>query len=63
MAWQELNAIETINSFASEEKPQLIFPVTILTYDDKKNIVKKELGSQEELRLAMASCKNKKKKD
>ena len=25
MAWQELNAIETINSFASEEKPQLIF--------------------------------------
>jgi hypothetical protein len=55
-SWYEIN--EKIR-----EKPQLIFPVTILTYDDKKNIVKKELGSQEELRLAMASCKNKKKKD
>ena len=52
----------TINE-KTRVKPQLIFPVTIITYDDEKNIVKKELESQEKLRLAMDSCKNKKKKD
>lgn len=44
-------------------KPQLVFPITILTFDDDKSIVKKKLESQEELKSAMASCKKERKKD
>jgi hypothetical protein len=47
----------------TRKKPQLIFPVTILMHDDDKNVVKKELQSHEELRSAMASCKENKDKD
>ena len=55
-SWYEING-------KSRAKPQLVFPVTILTYGDDKNIVKKELESHEELRSAMTSCKDEKKKD
>ena len=54
--WYEINE-------KTKTKPQLVFPVTILTYGDDKNIIKKKIKSHEELKSAMASCKNKKKKD
>ena len=55
-SWYEINE-------KTKTKPQLVFPVTILTFDDDKSIVKKKLESQEELKSAMASCKKERKKD
>jgi hypothetical protein len=55
-SWYEINE-------KTKTKPQLVFPVTILTFDDDKNIARKKLESQEELKSAMASCKKERKKD
>ena len=55
-SWYEINE-------KTKTKPQLVFPVTILTFDDDKNIARKKLESQKELKSAMASCKKERKKD
>jgi len=49
-AWYEKNG-------KTREKPRLVFPVTILTLDNDKNVISKEISSHEELKLIMASCK------